>query len=39
VCFGQETGPRFGSFAAIFGVHETSALLRRALAGELLSAK
>jgi lysyl-tRNA synthetase class 1 len=38
VCFGQEAGPRFGSFAAIFGVRETSALLRKALAGELLRA-
>ncbi|MBS0384242.1 MAG: lysine--tRNA ligase [Proteobacteria bacterium] len=38
VCFGQEAGPRFGSFAAIFGVRETSALLRRALAGELIGA-
>ena len=37
VCFGQEAGPRFGSFAAIFGVRETSAMLRRALAGELLT--
>ena len=34
VLFGQEQGPRFGSFAAIFGVHETAALMRRALAGE-----
>ncbi len=38
VCFGQQAGPRFGSFAAIFGVRETSALLTRALAGELLGA-
>jgi lysyl-tRNA synthetase class 1 len=38
VCFGQEAGPRFGSFAAIFGVRETSVLLARALAGELLGA-
>jgi lysyl-tRNA synthetase class 1 len=38
VCFGQEAGPRFGSFAAIFGVRETSALLRKALAGELMKA-
>jgi lysyl-tRNA synthetase class 1 len=38
VCFGQEAGPRFGSFAAIFGVRETAALLRKALAGELLKA-
>jgi lysyl-tRNA synthetase class 1 len=36
VLFGQESGPRFGSFAAIFGVRETSALIRKGLAGELL---
>ena len=36
VLFGQEAGPRFGSFAAIFGVRETAALMRRGLAGELL---
>ena len=36
--FGVESGPRFGQFAAIFGVRETSALLRRGLAGELLKA-
>jgi lysyl-tRNA synthetase class 1 len=33
VLFGQEAGPRFGSFAAIFGVRETAALMRRALDG------
>ncbi len=38
VCFGQEAGPRFGSFAAIFGVRQTADLLRRALAGDLLGA-
>jgi lysyl-tRNA synthetase class 1 len=35
VLFGQEQGPRFGSFAAIFGVRETASLMQRALAGEL----
>ena len=35
VLFGQEQGPRFGSFAAIFGVRETSELMRRGLAGKL----
>jgi lysyl-tRNA synthetase class 1 len=35
VLFGQERGPRFGSFVAIFGLAETAALIRRALAGEL----
>jgi lysyl-tRNA synthetase, class I len=38
VLFGVESGPRFGQFAAIFGVRETAALMRRALAGELLKA-
>jgi lysyl-tRNA synthetase class 1 len=31
VLLGQEQGPRFGSFAAIFGVRETEALVRKAL--------
>jgi lysyl-tRNA synthetase class 1 len=34
VLFGQTQGPRFGSFAALFGCAETAALIRRALAGE-----
>ncbi len=38
VLLGQEQGPRFGSFAAIFGVRETAALMRRALDGELVAA-
>jgi lysyl-tRNA synthetase class 1 len=38
VLFGQSQGPRFGSFAALYGRDETVALLRRALAGEDLSA-
>ena len=38
VLFGVESGPRFGQFAAIFGVRETAALLRKGLAGELLRA-
>jgi len=38
VLLGQEQGPRFGSFAAIFGVRETTALMRRALKGELMEA-
>jgi lysyl-tRNA synthetase, class I len=38
VLFGQSAGPRFGSFAALFGTTETAALIRRALAGEFLSA-
>ncbi len=38
VLLGQSQGPRFGSFAAIFGLAETRALIARALAGEDLSA-
>ncbi|MBS27759.1 MAG: lysine--tRNA ligase [Alphaproteobacteria bacterium] len=38
VLFGQSQGPRFGSFAALYGRDETVTLLRRALAGEDLSA-
>jgi lysyl-tRNA synthetase class 1 len=34
VLFGQSAGPRFGSFAALFGCEPTAALIRRALAGE-----
>ncbi len=33
VLFGQSQGPRFGSFAALFGCKETAALIRHALAG------
>jgi lysyl-tRNA synthetase class 1 len=36
VLLGQTQGPRFGSFAAIFGLAETIDLIERALAGELL---
>jgi lysyl-tRNA synthetase class 1 len=32
VLFGQTQGPRFGSFAALFGCAETAALIRRTLA-------
>ena len=38
VLFGQEQGPRFGSFAAIFGVREAAALIRKGIAGELAKA-
>ncbi len=34
VLFGQSQGPRFGSFAVLFGCAETAALIDRALAGE-----
>jgi lysyl-tRNA synthetase class 1 len=33
---GEERGPRFGSFVALYGVPETRALIARALAGDLL---
>ena len=36
VLLGQSQGPRFGSFAAIFGLERTIALIERALAGEFL---
>ncbi|KQW69262.1 lysine--tRNA ligase [Phenylobacterium sp. Root77] len=38
VLLGQSQGPRFGSFAAIFGLERTIALIEQALAGELVAA-
>ena len=38
VLLGQSQGPRFGSFAAIFGLERTIALIEQALAGELAAA-
>ncbi|MES1204149.1 MAG: lysine--tRNA ligase, partial [Pseudomonadota bacterium] len=38
VLLGQEQGPRFGSFVAIFGLPETRALIETALRGELVRA-
>ena len=38
VLFGQTAGPRFGSFAAVYGCRETAQLIRRALAGEFIAA-
>jgi len=32
---GQERGPRFGSFVALYGIEETRMLIAKALAGEL----
>jgi lysyl-tRNA synthetase class 1 len=32
---GQERGPRFGSFVAIYGIAETRALIKEALSGQL----
>ena len=37
VLLGQSQGPRFGSFAAIFGLEETIGLIERTLAGETLA--
>ncbi|MBV9991777.1 MAG: lysine--tRNA ligase [Alphaproteobacteria bacterium] len=38
VLFGQTQGPRFGSFAALFGCARTAQMIRRALAGEFVDA-
>jgi lysyl-tRNA synthetase class 1 len=38
VLLGRSQGPRMGSFAALYGIPETAALLRKALAGVDLSA-
>jgi lysyl-tRNA synthetase class 1 len=35
ILLGQERGPRFGSFVAIYGIPETRSLIARALSGEL----
>jgi lysyl-tRNA synthetase class 1 len=37
VLFGEDQGPRFGSFAAIYGIANTRALIGKALAGELIA--
>jgi lysyl-tRNA synthetase class 1 len=37
VLIGQERGPRFGSFVALYGIENTRKLIARALAGEDLS--
>jgi lysyl-tRNA synthetase class 1 len=37
VLIGQERGPRFGSFAALYGIDNTRALIAKALAGELVA--
>ncbi len=37
VALGQTQGPRFGSFAALFGCEETAVLIRRALAGAFVA--
>jgi lysyl-tRNA synthetase class 1 len=38
VLLGESQGPRMGSFIALYGVRETEALIRRALAGQNLAA-
>ena len=38
VLIGQERGPRFGSFAALYGIANTRKLIADALAGKLLKA-
>ena len=37
VLIGQERGPRFGSFIALYGIDETRALIADALAGKLVN--
>jgi lysyl-tRNA synthetase class 1 len=37
VLLGQDQGPRMGSFVALYGLDETKALLKRAIAGENLA--
>jgi lysyl-tRNA synthetase class 1 len=36
ILLGQERGPRFGSFVALYGVAETRALIAKALSGDLV---
>ena len=36
VLLGEQEGPRFGSFVALYGVAETRALIAQALAGALV---
>ncbi|CEJ15704.1 Lysine--tRNA ligase [bacterium YEK0313] len=38
ILLGQERGPRFGSFAVLYGLAETRALIAKALAGEFAAA-
>jgi len=37
VLLGQSQGPRFGSFAALFGADKTAAMIRQALKGDFLA--
>jgi lysyl-tRNA synthetase, class I len=36
VLLGEERGPRFGSFAALYGIANTRALIEQAVRGELV---
>ena len=36
ILLGEQRGPRFGSFVAIYGIEETRSLIAKALSGELL---
>ena len=36
ILLGEQQGPRFGSFVALYGIDETRALIDRALAGDLV---
>ena len=38
VLLGQDQGPRFGSFVALYGLDESIKLIKRALAGDNLAA-
>ena len=37
ILLGQDQGPRFGSFIALYGIEETQTLIKKALAGESLA--
>ena len=37
ILLGQDQGPRFGSFVALYGLEETIQLINRALSGEDLA--
>ena len=37
ILIGQERGPRFGSFIALYGINETRGLIADALAGKLVN--
>jgi lysyl-tRNA synthetase class I len=39
VLLGEDRGPRFGSFVALYGVEETRALIADALAGKFVTAE